>query len=282
MDAVRTGDTVPAYVHIDRMRWWRGKVPIAITGTAGCGKTLMYDALLDKVGAGYVPKGRSADWERHRVKFRDRTRRTSASALVVPGQSSTERTRSLHQIFGAKRGPIGLIHVVCWGYNRRWQWDQDAEFEERAALLPDERRKRANEEVPEAIRSDNRNAELADFRELCQLLMLPGVRRRLQWLVIAVAKSDLYWSDLADTRAYYVPAPTTAPPGNPGESGFCRALRKLVTVDPAFPRRLAVLPFAGYRAPHDFGNGVVVRPQLSSQQVTSLRNNFRNILGGML
>jgi len=247
-------------------RLWllRGSSPIAITGMPGAGKTVLFDALMNRIDTEYVAPGKSSTGERHRVLLRTPQQRTRASVIVVPGQISEERNTLLAKIFADGNSPAGVIHVVCWGFNEAWSGSSDGLVEE---LQPS-----SDRDVDELLRL-RRVAELKDFRDLRLRLTHRSVQRKLKWMIILVTKSDLFWSDIGATRDYYIPrAPGAVEP-------FGEELRRLTSDHGGFPERLAIIPFSSLPDNHSFANELSPRgSQLDRLQRKALRNNFFTVL----
>ncbi|WP_051808969.1 hypothetical protein [Actinoplanes subtropicus] len=260
------------------VRWWDRRQlsgTIAITGSRGAGKSVLRDALLNRIGHYYVPPDKSLDAEKSRaVLARSRIKRR-LGVVVVPGQESRERTRALDQMFDAKlgRSPIGLIHVVCWGHN-----DPQGASERRAAL---EEIVAGGKTVDlEAVLDYNRYAELADFREVCDKVREVWARHPSMWLIIAVAQTHLYWNRIDEASKYYVPREDAgADPDD--ESAFRKALRDLVE-DMRKPEqsRVAILPVASYPQEYRFAARLPpVRPVLTPAESRNLMGTFNATLG---
>lgn len=252
-------------------RLWlrRANVPIAITGTPGGGKSVFFGALTGRLRPGHRSRI-SPDWERHRVALRTARRTTRAAVIVVPGQETANRTRSLTRIFQDGNAPVGLVHVVCWGYNEVWSDRADGALR----LLRPESTLADNE----TVRAYYLEQERLDFTELCTLLTSPAVEGRLRWLIIAVAKCDLFWPDINAARDYYIPGE-----GEPPTNGFQQQLHRLTAVGSNFPASLAVVPFCSRPEEHSYADGLYrTAPMLDALQADALRSSFRDVLVGML
>lgn len=241
--------------------------PIAVTGEPGAGKTVLYDALTQAIRTGDRGSTRSSDSEKHRTAFRSGSWRAKASVVVVPGQASEERERALAATMGGTASPHGIIHVVCWGYNRTWQRSGQRDVEEALrAEHPDFDQ--------ESVRAWHLRKEVEGFRDLCERIIDQRAARRLRWVIVAVTKCDLYWDRIDQARDHYIPG------GTRNESEFCTLLRDLAdetSVD------LAVLPMSSRLIRHHFLPRL--RPQLfqlDDEQLGVLRTHFSSILQGFL
>jgi hypothetical protein len=241
--------------------------PVAVTGEAGSGKTVLYDALVQGIRTGDRDSTRSPASEKHRTVFRSGSRRAQASVMVVPGQASEEREHDLSVTMGGTASPHGIIHVVCWGHNRVWQAGGQRAVEE--AL-------RAENPGPdqEAVRRWHLRKEVEDFRDLCERIIERRGARRLRWMLIAVTKCDLYWDRIDQARDYYIPG------GRSDESEFCTLLRELAAETSI---GLAALPMSSRLIRHQFLPRL--RPQLfqlDDMQLGVLRTHFSSALQGFL
>ncbi|WP_163509492.1 hypothetical protein [Fodinicola acaciae] len=261
----------PPDLRLRRARLGRTGARIAITGQPGAGKSVLFDALVDRTGPAYQPPGQSHDREKHRLAVARGDQRRRSSVIVVPGQRSNNQAAAFDELLAAGAGPAGIIHVVCWGYNTAWNAGN------RATML-DEIRAAGQPVNADTVRAWHRAGELADFRVLADKLATSGALDRLRWLVVAVAKCDLFWSDIAAAREYYIPVP-----GHPtADSPFGEVLRGL-TADGKNDVQLAVLPISSYAAGHDFGVGLPKQPrQFDDAQTTAVRRQFFTVLGRYL
>jgi hypothetical protein len=249
-------------------RLWlrRANIPIAVTGRPGAGKTVLYDALAGRVGGLGYRTTRSKTAERHRALLG--AKRTAM--LVVPGQESKARKDALDTVFGQRRfqpksGPVGVVHVVCWGYNKLWRRGSDEALK---SINPD-----ATEQGNERLRSHLLSEETDDFADLCR--DFEQVQGRLRWLIIAVAKSDLFWPRIDEARDYYIPGRKASP--------FHTVLGSLTSRQHTLPEQIAVVPFSAHPESHDYADGLMRTPStLDNLQATALRNSFYDVLEGLL
>ncbi|WP_405189449.1 hypothetical protein OG473_01260 [Streptomyces anulatus] len=171
--------------------------PIAVTGEAGAGKTVLYDALTQAIRTGDSDSSRSPDIEKHATVLRSGNRRTRAAVTVIPGQLSTQRERALQDTMRGDASPHGIVHVVCWGHNRIWQRGSQRDVQE--ALAAD------GAVDQEAVRNWHLRKETADFRLLVDAIIDGQLAKRLRWLIVAVSKCDLYWDRLDEARGHFLP-----------------------------------------------------------------------------
>ena len=265
--AVDEADHASGAAGLGRGRLGLSMNPVAVTGEAGSGKTVLYDALVQAIRTGDRDSTRSPASEKHRTVFRSGSRRAQASVVVVPGQASEEREHDLSVTMDGTASPHGIIHVVCWGHNRVWQASGQRAVEE--ALRAE------NPGIDqEAVRHWHLRKEVEDFRDLCERIVERRGARRLRWMLIAVTKCDLYWDRIEAARDYYIPG------GRGGESEFCALLRGLAAETSI---GIAALPMSSRLIRHQFLPRL--RPQLfqlDDTQLGVLRTHFAGTLRGFL
>ncbi|MGP3953905.1 hypothetical protein [Streptomyces sp. 7N604] len=246
--------------------------PIAFTGEPGAGKTVLFDALAQRVGPDDDLKGRSPDREEKHTVFMLGSMRIRVSVMVVPGQESAQRERAMNRVLSDNAAPEGIIHVVCWGHNKVWdRRGQNA--------LEDGVRGAGTGITPDAVREWHLLKERRDFEDLCDRIKeTRAVERRLKWLIVAVTKSDLFWNDIDSARDYYIPDGDATGPGD--ESRFCTALRDLAE---GSRLRIAVVPVSSRLLRHSFGGGLPPRMSvLDELGARGLRKHFYRTLKGLL
>lgn len=232
--------------------------PIAVTGEAGAGKTVLYDALTQAIRTGDSDSSRSPDIEKHATVLRSGNRRTRAAVTVIPGQLSTQRERALQDTMRGDASPHGIVHVVCWGHNRIWQRGSQRDVQE--ALAAD------GAVDQEAVRNWHLRKEAADFRLLADAIIDGQLAKRLRWLIVAVSKCDLYWGRLDEARDHYIPERARR------ESPFAALMRDL---ENETSLRLSVLPMASRLIRHQYLPGLPVgTSQLDDAQIGALRTHF--------
>ncbi|MFD8441223.1 hypothetical protein ACFV11_01260 [Streptomyces globisporus] len=232
--------------------------PIAVTGEAGAGKSVLYDALTQSIRTGDGDSSRSPDIEKHATVLRSGSRRTRAAVTVIPGQLSTQRERALHDTMRGAASPQGIVHVVCWGHNRIWQ--RGAQRDVHDALAAD------GVVDQEAVRGWHLRKEAADFRLLVDAIIDGQLATRLRWLVVVVSKTDLFWDRLDEARDHSIPGPPRR------ESPFAALLRDL---ENETSLRLSVLPMASRLIRHQFLPGLPAgTSQLDDTQIGALRTHL--------
>ncbi|MBW3702926.1 hypothetical protein DTB58_01835 [Streptomyces griseus] len=232
--------------------------PIAVTGEAGVGKSVLYDALTQSIRTGDHDSSRSPDIEKHATVLRFGSRRTRAAVTVIPGQLSTQREKALQDTMRGDASPHGIVHVVAWGHNRIWQ--RASQRDVHAALVAD------GDVDQEAVRNWHRRKEVADFRLLVDEIIEGQAAQRLRWLIVAVSKCDLYWDRLDEARDYYIPGQA------PRESPFALLMRDL---ENETSLRLSVLPMVSRLMRHQYLPGLPLgTSQLDDAQIGALRTYF--------
>lgn len=184
-----------------KLSLFRPKISIAMTGSPGTGKSVLYDALAGSTGGPYTPPGVSTHLEPHRVVLTGEQRHIRANLWVIPGQPSEERREAEEIAFGSNSKTTGVIHVVCWGRNQIWQ-------QGRKDTIKDQIRASGLEPDQENVFKLEMDEELENFQRICTRLKDAWRNRSDVWLIVAVTKCDLFWRNLPDARDYY--APTSA------------------------------------------------------------------------
>ncbi len=188
------------------------KVPIAVTGTGGAGKTTLINALFGRINEDSGPTRRTRHAEGTHADivhppgkkrlwlFPPRQRVEKAVFADIPGQQS-DREQALDLVFSGGRSPTGVIHVFCWGYNEVWVKD--------SPRLDVATTKPTAEAQIEHLRSGYFDEELADFRATCERIkeawQTPATEKR--WVVLAITKCDLFWERRSEALAYYQKGP---------------------------------------------------------------------------
>jgi hypothetical protein len=177
-------------------------ITIVLTGEEGAGKSVLARTILSKIDPSAKPTelpSRSSDKEVYKFfQRRPQERKMRVQLTVIPGQGSEER-RIAEGTYLGSRPAKALIHAVCWGRNRTWEWG------ERLITV-------------EQLQSDKPGADLEDVfaeykqRELGNFCRLRDERLRSAWqdqhgiwLIIAVTMCDLFKDRLNEARDYYIP-----------------------------------------------------------------------------
>ena len=176
------------------------------------------------------------------MKTGQRGQRRRSTVSVVPGQVSYDQGQAFTNMFLNGNRPMGVIHVVSWGYD--WVWGQA----ERQAILQYLRGTGTEPDLA-SVRAENRKGELKFFRDTCDLIRQAWSSRPAgRWLIVAVTKADLYWPMIDQARNYYLPDSNQN-----GESEFRSILRSLVAdLQEGGIKHLAVLPISSLSKPFDF------------------------------
>jgi hypothetical protein len=167
----------------------RSKAAIACTGLPGSGKSVLCDHLSGKAFTlNYRPPNRSTKVERGKM----RAGGDKLIISVIPGQASPQRHQALDNLFHDK--PVdGVIHVVSNGF---------IELREASA-------KKVLVGSPgltdvAAFRDHQMKEELADLDQTCEVVRQAYNRsRKPSWMLVAVAKIDLYYPSLIQAESYY-------------------------------------------------------------------------------
>jgi len=169
------------------------KIEIAVIGLSGAGKTVLLDHLTGQAfHRGYSPPGRSRSLEKGRMPAKG----FRIGLSTIPGQDSRPRLAALSEVFETKRPIDGVIHVVPNGFISL------REHASEQVLVND-----LGVDTIEKLRQHFLEEELSDLEET-----FGYVRKSLRkshkptWMVIAVAKSDLFYDKIADAERYYSPA----------------------------------------------------------------------------
>jgi hypothetical protein len=275
-------DSVPASVSKSWNPFRAATVPVAITGAAGSGKSVLFDAIAGRIGiggygsdgkGGYGPPGKSGGPENHRVVTRSPRGKTRSQICVVPGQLSDPRSAAIDDLFRNGRYPTGVIYAAPWGFTTTWEprvEDVITNFlsTPTKALSLDE------------LREYHLNAEVSDFEDICSLLRDAWKNTAKDcWLIIAVTKTDLFWGQHKDAQAYYIPGPDPAK-----DSSFSQVLRDLANYlgRGNLERRLAVIPITAYPDRFTFGTHIRVDSSLDFPAVSASVNYFRSVIGEFL
>lgn len=163
---------------------------IAFTGTAGTGKTVLFDHLALRASLGYHPPQRSEKKESGKlVKAGQRI-----AVSVVPGQHSAPRHEAVDDLFGGKHSVDGVVHVTCFGYvDLRERVAKDTIISQGLTSIP-------------LYREQMMKDELTDLEHTCEDIRR-SIRRngRPKWMIVAVTKADLFSNNLEEAEQYYSP-----------------------------------------------------------------------------
>ncbi len=166
------------------------KIEIAVTGLSGAGKTVLLDHLTGQAyHRGYTPPGRSRSAETGKMSAKG----FRLGLSTIPGQDSYVRQTAIANIFEAKRPVDGVIHVVSNGYI------EEREAAAREVLIED-----LHITTVEQLRRHFLEEELRDLDATLGLLRSSFRKsRKPKWLIVAVAKSDLFYDKILEAQRYY-------------------------------------------------------------------------------
>jgi len=247
-----------------------GTERIAVTGMRGAGKSVIYKALVGQTGEHYTKTRESKRVERGRIKIAGAGARLRAKVSVLPGQrNSKPRQRELERLFRHGNYPLGVIHVANWGFEEVWDPDGRSQILKTLDRLGKPRNLSG---VCEHLRTTQ---ELEDFIRTSRFLKeaWAGMTDEI-WLIIAVAKCDLYWDQIDDVGKYYIPG---VDPDN--DSPFAAALRLLI--EQLDLPKFAVLPVSCVSDPFEFvGRLRAGSGKFNDEWRTALTSNLLNTIGG--
>jgi hypothetical protein len=162
---------------------------VVVTGAAGSGKTVLAQHLQRSRLRSYTPSAARSEQEEHIDQPLWRGR--GVRFRVVPGHGEGGvRYASLARLLHTEP-VVGVVHVVANGFRSR---REDGAEPATAALSLDD------------LLAQQRLQEQAELEEtLTHLKMAISAHRRPRWLVLALAKSDLYAPELPALRETHGP-----------------------------------------------------------------------------
>lgn len=163
---------------------------VVVTGAAGSGKTVLAQHLQrSRIRGVYAPSASRSEQEEHIDQPLWRGR--GVRFRVVPGHGEGGvRYASLARLLHTEP-VVGVVHVVAHGFRSR---REDGAEPATAAMSLDE------------LLAQHREQEQAELDEtLTHLKMAIAAHGRPRWLVLALAKSDLYADELPDLRSTHGP-----------------------------------------------------------------------------
>lgn len=234
--------------------------PILVTGTTGAGKTRLIEvwtrgdaAVLGRSIGPEVYRPSAGRWALRRFDRR-------LTVAVVPGVVSRARSEMLFRTTGPGRHPDGVIHVVCWGYEEPWSANTELVAESLGLDSPS----LTAEQRLEKLRQRNLQEEVHEFEEVCDRLAVAwdgvSTRHEQPWLIIAITKSDLFWSHIEEAINHYSVDSSTP---------FGDVLKRLV-VRIGRSIKVAVVPVSSGPIPFELhtkrGGSIRAEPELDASQ----------------
>ena len=209
------------------------KTRIAFTGMAGAGKTVLFDFLRGEgYKPDYTPPLASQKAEKGKVSAANRKR---LSIVVVPGQESQPRHEATDQVFSeAKFAVDGVVHVVSNGFiSLRGQYSEETVTS-------------SGYRSPDLYIANQRKAELEDLNATCELIRKSiRVHRKPRWLIVAVAKADLYYDQIRNVSGYY---------SSDSDSPFVERLQQLVSQVGSDNFRWQAIPVCSWLEDFEWGS----------------------------
>lgn len=231
------------------------KREIAFTGRPGVGKSVLFDYLRHKAEArDYKLPPPSESVEMARIKAPG----IRVNLSVIPGDHSSPRREALLDLFNPKNPVHGVIHVVADGFT-----------EIRGQYSPEVVAEMGKLTSVEQFRNRQKRLELEDLDETCEAIRA-AIRRAKEpsWMIVAVTKIDLYYSEMVAARNYYSPS---------SKGAFAKRLRRLQSQVGSDNFRWTAVPVCAELK--DFSwNGQVVSSTLDERTRDEYIQDFSNTL----
>jgi len=258
-------------------RLWR-PIPILVSGTPGAGKTMLCRSWDAAQRGNPDPTYMSTALDDLHILIRQRRwvwfdRKVRLALSVVPGQTSRNRVGGFASRLTSGHTATGAVHVVCWGYNTMWGTGDELAVVRKLSALdgenPDEDPAEVATKQARLLRDFHLGLELADLKETLRHLGASWGKARpvrtQRWLVLALAKCDLFWSELEEASAYYL--------GDP-ESKFGRLISDFQ--DRYGPIEVEVLPVSTGPEAWEPNSALRCRkePEIERQDAEILMSNF--------
>lgn len=229
---------------------------VVVTGAAGSGKTVLAQHLQRARLRSYTPSAARSEQEEHIDQPLWRGR--GVRFRVVPGHGEGGvRYASLARLLHTEP-VVGVVHVVANGFRSR---REDGAEPATAALSLDE------------LLAQHRAEEQTELEEtLTHLKMAIAAHRRPRWLVLALAKSDLYVPDLPALRDSHGPG---------GSAPAARSIDALRAFVGTGSLRWEALPVATWLEDYRW-NGEVRPTAMDAGQREELLRTFRERISALV
>lgn len=177
--------------------------------------------------------------------------RGNKAYFTVPGQPGAVRVESLQKL--AKEDVVGVVHLVCNGFGRINEISPDN------YTLDD-------------LRAKHHEYELEDLREVCTYIQQNiNTYRKTKWLLIALAKVDLYHSSRSEALQYYSPT---------GNSVFSKTLQNMLLAKWGALLKITTVPVCSLPLDYQYGSRVL-RTQFDIRARDAQMEQFINTLNNL-
>lgn len=177
-----------------------GATNVLITGLENSGKTILQKALGKEIASHGFPEPRQSKFVERAAQ---RLGEWTSIVTTVPGHLGGIAKNALQEHLTSNPSLSGVIHVVDFGYWNPRSPAVAARLVNKHAGNP---AKPTNDDVLE-IRAEAIKQERAYFRSLLSVVRQSfDSHREPTWLILAVAKADLYLDSLTDAEQLYDPA----------------------------------------------------------------------------
>lgn len=231
---------------------------IAVVGTDAVGKTTLVDYLTGRgSNVKYNPPQQSLKLERNRLDIDKK----QMLLLTFPGQEQQPRYDAEDAVLLKDDVTVdGIIYVVANG------------LLDPRHLPSTERHVERGFSTLEAYQAYGRKAELEDLKRTLGLLRQHWIKHKKRfWIIVAIAKADLYYEDILAARSIYE---------LDEKSEFVQLISRFRSEIGALSVPLKVVPVCTYLKPLSW-NGVELKPQIFDEGRALLLHQFLEIIAEM-